>query len=138
MATKIIKYKCDYCKKSFTSKSYCEKEHEPICFYNPKSKSCVKCLGFELKGRWNKKPTTEIVALFDMLSKSNCEELYSDKLKKYGSFYATNEDGDDLAFEFNEKYKHLSDYELLPENYCTIKMTFLNKLKTGCDSFHCA
>ena len=71
MATKIIKYKCDYCKKSFASKSYCEKEHEPICFHNPKSKSCVKCLGFELKGRWEQR----WAHVFDTVKMDNAWEL---------------------------------------------------------------
>jgi len=46
MAHKIIKYKCDFCRKSFMSKSYAEKQHEPVCFYNPKRKGCITCNNF--------------------------------------------------------------------------------------------
>lgn len=43
MAYKVIRYHCDFCKKVFANKTYCEKEHEPICFFNPQRKSCGTC-----------------------------------------------------------------------------------------------
>ena len=46
MAHKITKYQCDFCRKSFASKSYAEKQHEPVCFYNPARKSCITCNNF--------------------------------------------------------------------------------------------
>ena len=39
-------YKCDHCGKKYTSKSYCLK-HEPICYWNEATKSCITCENFE-------------------------------------------------------------------------------------------
>jgi hypothetical protein len=47
MAHKITKYQCDFCRKSFASKSYAEK-HELTCFENVKSKSCITCSNFSV------------------------------------------------------------------------------------------
>jgi len=38
----IVKYKCDFCKRSYISK-YKAREHESKCFFNPVVKSCVTC-----------------------------------------------------------------------------------------------
>lgn len=46
MAHKVTMYQCDFCRRKFASKSYAEKEHEPVCLYNPKRKGCVTCKHF--------------------------------------------------------------------------------------------
>lgn len=42
---KVDAYHCSYCRKYSTSKSLIKK-HDPICFKNPASKSCVTCDNF--------------------------------------------------------------------------------------------
>lgn len=44
----IIKYKCDFCERSYVSK-YKAKEHESKCFYNPDVKSCITCKHKDVK-----------------------------------------------------------------------------------------
>jgi hypothetical protein len=39
---RIIKYKCDFCKRSYVSK-HKAKEHENKCFCNPAVRSCATC-----------------------------------------------------------------------------------------------
>ena len=46
MASKVIRYQCNFCSKIYASKSYCEKHHEPVCFRNPLRKSCGTCKNF--------------------------------------------------------------------------------------------
>jgi len=50
MAYKVIRYHCNFCKKTYTSKSYCEKHHEPICFMNPLRESCGTCKHYDWFG----------------------------------------------------------------------------------------
>lgn len=38
----MIVYGCDFCKKSYKSKSKC-KSHEKVCFHNAYTKSCATC-----------------------------------------------------------------------------------------------
>jgi hypothetical protein len=41
----IIRYRCDHCNKVFANKSYTLK-HEEVCYWNPKTKSCITCEHF--------------------------------------------------------------------------------------------
>lgn len=42
---KIRAYQCEFCKKVRVNSTQM-KQHEEICFFNPKSKSCVTCTSF--------------------------------------------------------------------------------------------
>jgi hypothetical protein len=42
MPKEIIRFKCNYCKKHYSTKSDAAK-HENKCFYNPVNKSCISC-----------------------------------------------------------------------------------------------
>lgn len=124
MATKIIKYKCDYCKKSFASKSYCEKKHEPICFQNPKSKSCAKCEFLSLEHCKNGK----------LLSVEEKQIIENPVDKIHGIM----RDEDGLkGFEYYPQFLHLFD-DLDVESYCKKQKRLMKKLCTNCDDFICA
>jgi len=41
----VIRYRCDHCNEVFANKSYTLK-HEEICYWNPKTKSCINCENF--------------------------------------------------------------------------------------------
>ena len=138
MAAKTIRYKCDFCSKIYASKSYCEKEHEPICFHNPASNSCIKCSNLTQEPKYNKEPTAEIKHVFDMLNNHNADVEFRDKLSKYGIFNNVDIDGDDWFFDFFDEYKHFEKYECVPENYCKAQKQFLHKLQTDCSDFNCA
>lgn len=43
--TKVERYKCDHCPKVLTKSSMVR--HEPKCFKNPKSRSCITCAHFD-------------------------------------------------------------------------------------------
>ena len=137
MATKIIKYKCDYCKKSFSSKSYCEKEHEPICFHNPKSKSCIKCEHLGLNSTYSNNPSDEAIKVLNMLATPENDVIFRIQLEKYGTFHI-DEESINVWFEFNKEYKHFSNHDYIPESYCYKKDIFLPKLRTNCSDFCCA
>ena len=40
---KIQVYECEHCKKYYKKSASSVKDHEKICFYNPRNKSCVTC-----------------------------------------------------------------------------------------------
>ncbi len=42
----VKRYQCDYCNKVFANKSHVINKHEPNCFKNVESKSCLTCLNF--------------------------------------------------------------------------------------------
>ncbi len=42
MPKQITRYKCDFCKKTYSSK-YPTIKHEGKCLYNPENKSCGSC-----------------------------------------------------------------------------------------------
>lgn len=42
MPVKVTRYKCDYCKKTYT-RSYSAYQHGLGCYYNPKNRTCRTC-----------------------------------------------------------------------------------------------
>ena len=46
----VIMFKCDHCKKKYTSK-YRTRDHEKECWKNPETKSCNTCIWNEYEGR---------------------------------------------------------------------------------------
>lgn len=68
-------YKCDHCEKKVFTKAYMKK-HEPICFHNVDTKSCVTCDNFKQdiyepkqhKSRWCEKEINIEAEL-----KTNCQ-----------------------------------------------------------------
>ena len=55
MPKQIIRYKCNYCKKAYASKSAANK-HENRCFHNEAVKSCVTCNNQSFKQDCNDDP----------------------------------------------------------------------------------
>jgi len=55
MPKKIIRYKCDYCKKTYANKS-AAKRHEWRCFFNPATKSCATCKNADMISDDNDEP----------------------------------------------------------------------------------
>jgi hypothetical protein len=48
MPKQIIRFKCNYCKKTYAGKSAANK-HECLCFHNEAVKSCVTCNRADIK-----------------------------------------------------------------------------------------
>jgi hypothetical protein len=46
VAIAITRWKCQYCKKHFSSKNYAEK-HEKKCYYDEEKKACPTCKHFD-------------------------------------------------------------------------------------------
>jgi len=47
MPKQIIRFKCDFCKKSYAKEKEAQK-HEEKCFYNEATKSCATCINMIL------------------------------------------------------------------------------------------
>ena len=124
MATKTIRYKCDFCGKVYASKSYCEKEHEPICFQNQKSKSCAKCVFLALEHCKNGK----LLNIEEKQIIENPIKLVHGIIRDEDSFE---------VFEYYPQFLYIFD-NLGVQNYCEKQKRLMNKLCTNCDDLSCA
>jgi hypothetical protein len=112
----ITAFECEYCGKILKTK-HAMKTHEPKCFVNPESKSCITCQSFVVQNCINGKPI------------SDNEELIM-QYKVEGTFHINKGDMECDDNELNDNYKYLYDSE--PENCCNSLKCVLKKLRTQC------
>ena len=114
---KITAFECEFCKRILKTKQ-AMKVHEPKCFKNPISKSCLTCKSFTLRSCIDGKPVTDN------------EELILE-FKVEGTHHVCTRYMEADYNELNDEYKYLENAEV--ENYCLAKKMRLVKLKTNCN-----
>ena len=113
----ITAFECEYCGKILKTK-YAMKEHEPKCFKNPESKSCIICKFLDIKGCIDGKPITDK------------EQLILEG-KVEGTFTVRSGFDEECDYnELNDEYKYLDNIEA--ESYCNSFKCVLKKLRTKC------
>lgn len=113
---KIIVWECDHCGKILKTKSLIAK-HEPNCFRNPESKSCITCESLTLKDFYNGKPLTE-------------KEEKILHFQVDGTYHIEKGDMEVDLNDLNEEYQYLYDSET--KNFCKSLKCELVKLRTHC------
>jgi len=114
---KITAFECDFCKRILKTKQ-AMKVHEPKCFKNPASKSCLTCNNLTLRSFIGGKQVADN------------EELIL-QFKVDGTYHLCRGYEEADYNELNDGYKYLYDAEV--ENYCLAQKMRLMKLKTNCN-----
>jgi len=114
---KITAFECEFCKRILKTKQ-AMKVHEPKCFKNPASKSCLTCKSLALRSCIDGKPVTDN------------EELIL-QFKVEGTYHVCIGYMEADYNELNEEYQYLYNAEV--ENYCLAQKMILTKLKTNCN-----
>lgn len=114
---KITAFECEFCKKILRTKQGM-KIHEPKCFKNPFSKSCLTCKSLTLGSCIDGKPLTDN------------EELIL-QYKVEGTYHICTDENEVHHNVLNEEYQYLYNAEV--ENYCLAQKMRLIKLKTNCN-----
>jgi len=113
----VTAYECDHCGRyKKTKKSI--KDHEPICFKNPESKSCITCEHLCQKG-----------FVRNMRLTDQEEKILNFEVEGTFYEYGSDEDGSP-CIQLNEEYEYLNYVEY--DNFCGAKSVRLTKLTTKC------
>jgi len=116
---KITAFECEFCKRILKTKQ-AMKVHEPKCFKNPISKSCLTCKSLTLRSCIDGKPVTDN------------EELIL-QFKVEGTYHVCPGYMEADYNELNKEYSYL--YDAQTENYCVAYKMMLPKLKTNCNYY---
>jgi hypothetical protein len=114
---KITAFECEFCKRILKTKQ-AMKVHEPKCFKNPVSKSCLTCKSLTLRSCIDGNPVTDN------------EELIL-QFKVEGTYHTCTGYMEANYNELNDEFKYLENAEV--ENYCLAQKMRLIKLKTNCN-----
>jgi len=114
---KITAFECEFCKKILRTKQGM-KVHEPKCFKNSESKSCITCKSLATESLVNKRTLTDK------------EDLIL-QYKVEGTYHTCTDENEVHHNVLNDEYAYLYDTESV--SYCMSQKMRLIKLKTKCN-----